>query len=94
MCNKTELIVMAEELAALKKAEEDLNQRIEVIQNEIKEYMLATGEETLQVNNHTIGYRPIESKRIDTKALRALLGDALDPYYLISTTRRFTFVTK
>lgn len=79
-----------EKLIALNVAMSNLKSEAESIEAEIKNYMLSEEADIMLAGSHTVSYKPIMNKRIDTKALKALLGEeALEPYYIVSETRRF-----
>lgn len=89
MCNANEnMMSKVNELLELKAMVADLENEIEAIQEEIKEYM--GEEETMTSGEHIVRYQYVVSQRCDTKALRQLLGDALDPYMKQIKSRRFS----
>ena len=77
-----------QELMELKKMVEDLTAEMEGIQDEIKAYM--GDEETMTAGAYVVRYENVVSQRCDTKELRKLLGDALDPYMKRIESRRFS----
>ena len=77
-----------QELMELKKMVEDLTAEMEGIQDEIKAYM--GDEETMTAGAYVVRYQNVVSQRCDTKELRKLLGDALDPYMKRVESRRFS----
>ncbi len=89
MCNANEnMMNKINELLELKKMADDLQAEIDAIQTEIKDYM--GDEETMVSGEHVVRYQYVVSQRCDTKALRELLGDALDPYMKQIKSRRFS----
>lgn len=89
MCNPNEnMLNKVNELLELKKMADDLQAEIDVITAEIKDYM--DQEETMVCGEHVVRYQVVVSQRCDTKALRELLGDALDPYMKQIKSRRFS----
>lgn len=89
MCKANDnMMTKVTELLQLKGMLDELQQEINVLQDEIKEYM--GEEETMTSGEHVVRYQYVVSQRCDTKALRELLGDALDPYMKQITSRRFT----
>lgn len=72
----------------LRKMIEDLNAEAELIADEIKAYM--GEEETMTAGSYVVRYQNVVSQRCDTKELRKLLGDALDPYMKRVESRRFS----
>ena len=77
-----------QELMELKKMVENLTAEMEGIQDEIKAYM--GDEETMTAGAYVVRYQNVVSQRCDTKELRKLLGDALDPYMKRIESRRFS----
>ena len=77
-----------QELMELKKMVEDLTAEMEGIQDEIKAYM--GDEETMTAGAYVVRYQNVVSQSCDTKELRKLLGDALDPYMKRIESRRFS----
>ncbi len=90
MCKANETIMQTvEDLLEVKAMIEELEAEAEQLTDKIKEYM---GDEEVMISgNHKVTYKEILSKRIDTTALKKLLGeDALAPYMKLITTRRFS----
>ena len=88
MCNATnEIMNKVEELISLKNMIEELQNEAELITDEIKNYM--GEEETMISGAHKITYKVTMSKRMDTTALKKVLGDALEGYYKMVETRPF-----
>lgn len=88
MCNANDsIITKVQELMELRKMAEDLQAEMDAITDEIKAYM--GEEETMMAGSWKITYRQTVSKRIDSAALKKVLGDALDGYYKVVTTRPF-----
>ena len=88
MCNANDsIITKVQELMELRKMAEDLQAEMDAITDEIKAYM--GEEETMMAGSWKVTYRQTVSKRIDSAALKKVLGDALDDYYKVVTTRPF-----
>lgn len=88
MCNANDsIITKVQELMELRKMAEDLQAEMDDITDEIKAYM--GEEETMMAGSWKVTYRQTVSKRIDSAALKKVLGDALDDYYKFVTTRPF-----
>ena len=88
MCNANDsIITKVQELMELRKMAEDLQAEMDAITDEIKAYM--GEEETMMAGSWKVTYRQTISKRIDSAALKKVLGDALDDYYKVVTTRPF-----
>ena len=88
MCNANDsIITKVQELMELRKMAEDLQAEMDAITDEIKAYM--GEEETMMAGSWKVTYRQTVSKRIDSAALKKVLGDALDDYYKVVTARPF-----
>lgn len=88
MCNANDTIITkVEELMDLRKLAEELQAQMDAITDDIKAYM--GDEETMMAGSWKVTYRQTVSKRIDSAALKKVLGDALDDYYKVVTTRPF-----
>ena len=91
MCNANDSIISkVEELMDLRKLAEELQNQMDAITDEIKAYM--GDEETMVAGSWKVTYRETVSKRIDSKALKQVLGDALDDYYKTIVTRPFKVI--
>jgi predicted phage-related endonuclease len=91
MCNANDSIISkVEELMDLRKLAEELQNQMDTITDEIKAYM--GDEETMVAGPWKVTYRETVSKRIDSKALKQVLGDALDDYYKTIVTRPFKVI--
>ena len=88
MCQPTTTITAkVEELMNLRKAVEELQNQMETITDEIKAYM--GNEETMMAGSYKVTWKETVSRRVDTTALKKLLGDALDEYTKTIITRPF-----
>ena len=91
MCKANEnMVSKVAELMELKKAIEDLQAEAETITDEIKAYMGA--EETMMAGTWKVTYKETVSRRMDTTALKKVLGDALEGYYKTIVTRPFKVI--
>lgn len=91
MCNANEsIITKVEELMDLRKLAEELQNQMDAITDEIKLYM--GDEETMMAGSWKVTYKETVSRRMDTKALKNLLGDALEGYYKTIVTRPFKVI--
>ena len=91
MCNANDsIITKVEELMDLRKLAEDLQNQMDAITDEIKAYMGT--EETMMAGSWKVTYKETVSRRIDSKALKQVLGDALDDYYKTIVTRPFKVI--
>ena len=88
MCKpNTNIISKVEELMELRKFAEELLEQMEAITDEIKAFM--GDEETMMAGSYKVTYKETVSRRVDTAALKKVLGDALDEYTKTITTRPF-----
>lgn len=88
MCKPTsEIEQVVLDLIDVKKMISELEEEAAQLQKKVTEYM--GEEETMICGNLKVTYTNVASKRIDTKALKELLGDALDPYFNVIISRRF-----
>ena len=82
-----ELESKAQELQELKRMREELDAEIEAAQDAIKAAM--GDQEAVTAGAYRITWKPVESARIDTKALKAALPDIAARFTVTSMTRRF-----
>ena len=91
MCNANDsMVTKVEELMDLRKLAEELQNQMDAITDEIKAYM--GDEETMMAGSWKVTYKETVSRRMDTKALKNLLGDALEGYYKTIVTRPFKVI--
>ena len=91
MCNANDSIISkVQELMEVRKMIEELQNQMEAITDEIKAYM--GDEETMMAGSWKVTWKETVSRRMDTKALKNLLGDALDEYYKTIVTRPFKVI--
>ena len=69
---------------------ESLQNEAEIITDEIKAFMGA--EETMMAGCYKVTYKEQVSHRIDSAALKKVLGDALEGYYKTIVTRPFKVI--
>ena len=88
MCKaNNEIISKVEELMEIRGMIEELQKEAEAITDEVKAYM--GDEETMLAGCWKVTYRETISHRLDTTALKKILGDALEGYYKTIVTRPF-----
>ncbi len=88
MCKANDVIISkVQDLMDLNKMIEELQAEAEGIKDEIKAYM--GDEETMMAGTWKVTYRETVSRRMDTAALKKVLGDALEDYYKTVVTRPF-----
>ena len=88
MCKANDsIITKVSDLMELRKMIEDLQTEAEALTDEIKAYM--GEEETMMAGSWKVTWKETVSRRMDTKALKKVLGDALEEYYKTIVTRPF-----
>lgn len=88
MCKaNNDIISKVEELMEIRKMIEELEQEAEAITDEVKAYM--GDEETMMAGTWKVTYKETVSRRMDTTALKKVLGDMLEGYYKTVVTRPF-----
>ncbi len=91
MCKANDVIISkVQDLMDLNKMVEELQAEAEVIKDEIKAYM--GDEETMMAGSWKVTYKETVSRRMDTAALKKVLGDALEDYYKTIVTRPFKII--
>ncbi len=88
MCKANDVIISkVQDLMDLNNMIEELQTEAEAIKDEIKAYM--GDEETMMAGTWKVTYKETVSRRMDTAALKKILGDALEDYYKTVVTRPF-----
>ena len=88
MCKATDTIISkVEELMEIRGMIEELQSEAENITDEIKAFM--GDEENMIAGVYKVTYKETVSHRLDTTALKKILGDALEGYYKTIVTRPF-----
>ena len=82
-----EMEIKARELQELKRMREELDAEIEAAQDAIKAAM--GDQEAVTAGAYKITWEPVESSRIDSKALKAALPEIAARFTVTSMTRRF-----
>ena len=91
MCKPNETIEKTvSELMEIRAMIEELQQEAENLTDTIKAYM--GEEETMLCGSWKITYKEQVSHRMDTTALKKVLGDALEGYYKTVVTRPFKII--
>lgn len=78
------------ELKELKALQDELQAEITAIEDELKAYMLSSGQEEISVDVFKVRYKLVESQRLNTTALKANFPDLYKQYTKTTTTRRFS----
>jgi len=84
------IIEKVNDLMELRKMIEELETEAEAIIDEVKAYM--GDEETMMAGCYKVTYKTTVSRRVDTAALKKVLGDALEEYTKTVTTRPFKVI--
>ncbi len=91
MCKANDnMISKVEELMEIRKMIEGLQTEADAITDEIKSFM--GDEETMMAGSWKVTYKETVSRRMDTTALKKVLGDALEGYYKTVVTRPFKII--
>lgn len=86
----TALTKKVRELKELKALQDELQAEITNIEDELKAYMLSSGQEEISVDVFKVRYKLVESQRLNTTALKANFPDLYKQYTKTTTTRRFS----
>ena len=88
MCKANDIILgKVQDLVDLNNMIEELQAEAEKIKDEIKAFM--GDEETMMAGTWKVTYKETVSHRLDTVALKKILGDALEDYYKTVISRPF-----
>lgn len=88
MCKASvEIITKVSDLVELNNMIEKLQQEAENLKDEIKAFM--GNQESMMAGSWKVTWRETVSRRMDTAALKKILGDALEGYYKTVITRPF-----
>ena len=91
MCKASETIVSkVEELMEIRRMIEELQTEADAITDEVKAFM--GSEETMMAGTWKVTWKETVSRRMDTTALKKVLGDALEGYYKTVVTRPFKII--
>ena len=85
--NEQDIIRKVKLLRELQRMAEEAQAEAEALKDEIKAFMGDSDE--LRAGEYKITWRPVESSRIDTKALAKALPDIAQAFTRKSTVRRF-----
>lgn len=77
------------ELRELTRMQEELADEISTMQDAIKAEMTAQGSDTLAVGEYKVSWKPVQSNRIDTTALKAQMPDVAAQFTKTTESRRF-----
>lgn len=88
MCKaNNDIISKVEELMEIRKMIEELELEADAITDEVKAFM--GEEETMMAGTWKVTWKETVSRRMDTAALKKVLGDVLEGYYKTVITRPF-----
>ena len=91
MCKANQnMVSKVEELMEIRKMIEELENEAEAIADEIKAFM--GDEETMMAGCYKVTYKEQVSHRLDSSALKKVLGDALEGYYKTIVSRPFRVI--
>lgn len=79
------------QLAQYTRMSEETTAIIEDLRGQLKDYMTENNLDTLVGDEHKATYKPVESSKIDTKALKAELPEIAARYTTTSSFMRFNF---
>lgn len=85
-----EMVSKVNELMEVRRMIEELQNEADAITDEIKAFM--GNEETMVAGTWKVTYKETVSRRMDTTALKKVLGDALEGYYKTIVTRPFKVI--
>ena len=80
-----------EELAQYNRMAEEIAATVEGLKDQIKNYMVENGLDTLTGSEHKASYKTVIASRIDTAALKKGHPDIATQYTKTTETKRFTF---
>lgn len=89
MTNKN-LEKKAMKLKELKAEQKGIEEKIKALESELKEELTNRNTTDLSVGTFTIRYKPVASKRFDSKAFKADHGDIYELYSKENVSMRFT----
>ena len=84
------IIAKIQELAELKKMNEELNMEIENLTDEIKTFM--SDEDLMYAGAFKVSYKEVTTTRLDTTSLKKELPELAQRYLKSTTVRRFSIM--
>ena len=91
MCKANQnMVEKVAELMEIRKMIEELENEVDAIADEVKAFM--GDEETMMAGCYKVTYKEQVSHRLDSSALKKVLGDALEGYYKTIVSRPFRVV--
>jgi predicted phage-related endonuclease len=83
--------IIFNELAQYMRMSEEINAVMDGLKDQIKDYMVSAGVDTVTGSEHKATYKTVSSSRVDTKALKAAHPDIATAYTVTTENKRFTF---
>lgn len=90
--DRTELNSKVKELRELRRMAEEIAADIETITDAIKQEMTAQGVDTLAGDDWKATWKPVQSARFDSKALKVAMPDLYGRFTRSAETKRFVLV--
>ena len=87
-----EAAMYAELIRRLEDDRDNITDRLEMLKDELKEYLTAQGVSSFKAGTYTVRWTEYEVHRFDTKALKAAQPDLYNKYEVTSKQRRFSIV--
>lgn len=87
--SRTELNHKVKELRELRRMAEEIAAEIETITDTIKQEMAAQGMDTIAGDDWKATWKPVQSTRFDSKALKAAMPDLYERFTRSTEIRRF-----
>ena len=84
-----DLTIRIHDLKELRIMKEQLEAEITAIEDSIKEHMTLFDVDTITTAEYVVTWKPVQSTRLDTTALKKELPDIASRYSVTTTTRRF-----
>ena len=90
--SEQEASMYAELIRRLEDDRDNITDKIEMLKDELKEYLTAQGVSSLKAGTYTVNWTEYEVHRLDTQALKAAMPSLYSKYEVTSTQRRFSIV--
>ena len=90
--NEMEASLYADLIRRLERERDDVEARIDMLKDELKDYMKSLGVSSVKAGNFKVYWTEYEMHRFDTKAFKKDNPDLYNKYEVSSKTRRFSIV--
>ena len=90
--NQQEASMYAELIRALESDRDEIDTRIEMLKDELKEYLKSQGVSSINAGKFKVYWTEYETHRLDTKAFKAAEPELYQKYEVASKQRRFSIV--